>query len=932
MRKLLLLSLLMVSVCAYARQISEDEAAAIATEFLNSTTVRQTPTKTAVHRAKAPNATEADTAPFYVFNADNSQGFVIVSADDRAQRILGYSDKGTFDFNNLPVQLSDLLAQYSAQLKSIESDKPHPSWQKYPQKSESSDSVLLETPNLGQGAPYNALTPEFNGDHAPTGCTATAVAIIMKYHNWPHEGRGYYNPSTDELDVDGAPGFYGCAPLLPYDLNGATFDWSSMDNDPNRYADIMLAIGRVLTTKYTQDESSASIYPIGPKMHHFFRYSRDCQVLRRSKWGSAEWMALIKSQLDRGYPIIYFTENRHAFVCDGYKDDDYFHFNFGWDGSNNGWYLLDATLPTMEGALDSGMVINLIPSKDDSDIPVFTDPGYISTPLVSSQPGQMYIIRNEADLSKCYSSKFRLYSPEKFKGDIALAFCDKDGNITQIISSIPIDTENEFLLSKELRFEEFSLENSPMDEDFILVYRNIDESWNRVPGTMEASSLIKNDGYVPMVNLKWNIDSQIKLSCKPEFLPPYIDPDMANDYPATMIKGESLFYIAEIPKNRQAYVHISAQRDESEYGVGSAGYHCGRIYENPKFMEFTLETIEDREITIKLISEENDSLIINDNPQNDSYFDNWKIEDFESIKHIKISGHVGFWEQLFIGNWAFGLKSIDYSEADYVSDDFFTGSIPYLQYLTEIQYPRNAKIILGVETQGLSQLTTFVLPESVQVIKGPLWYNNNKSRLVICKAHIPPVLSDNVFRDLEYSVKKSILIVPKGTKHLYQQAEEWCLFNNIIEFEGDWKDYVHDIILVSSISLTSVSANGKDGEQIQISATVLPEDATNKTLSWSSSDENVATVNDSGLVTLIKKGTAVITASATDGSGVSAECAVVVTEYAGIKDILTDKDTYVKIFNLQGIKVYEGVYSEANLAPDYYIVVCDGKNVKVKVE
>lgn len=139
-------------------------------------------------------------------------------------------------------------------------------------------------------------------------------------------------------------------------------------------------------------------------------------------------------------------------------------------------------------------------------------------------------------------------------------------------------------------------------------------------------------------------------------------------------------------------------------------------------------------------------------------------------------------------------------------------------------------------------------------------------------------------------------------------------------------------ILVSSILLNLSSVEGKEGEQIQIDATVLPEDATDKTIEWSSSDENIATVDNSGLISLLKKGTAVITASATDDSGISAKCAVVVTEYSGIEEILTDKDTYVRIFNLKGILVYEGIYSESNLIPDYYIVVCDGKNIKVKVK
>lgn len=139
-------------------------------------------------------------------------------------------------------------------------------------------------------------------------------------------------------------------------------------------------------------------------------------------------------------------------------------------------------------------------------------------------------------------------------------------------------------------------------------------------------------------------------------------------------------------------------------------------------------------------------------------------------------------------------------------------------------------------------------------------------------------------------------------------------------------------IRVSSISLDSSSAQGIEGEQIQINATVIPEDATNKTLAWSSSDEHVAIVDENGLVSLIKEGTATISASATDGSDVSAECTVVVTEYSGIDAIHADRNTHVKILSLSGVLVYEGQYAEAKLVPDYYIVVCDGKSMKVKVE
>ncbi len=139
-------------------------------------------------------------------------------------------------------------------------------------------------------------------------------------------------------------------------------------------------------------------------------------------------------------------------------------------------------------------------------------------------------------------------------------------------------------------------------------------------------------------------------------------------------------------------------------------------------------------------------------------------------------------------------------------------------------------------------------------------------------------------------------------------------------------------LLVSSITLNPNAAKIVEGNSIQLTAIILPTNASNKELTWVSSNPEIATVNQEGCVTAISVGDTKITASATDDSGVSAECAVTVSEYGGIDDIIADKSVYVKIFNLHGVLVYEGVYSDAKLLPDYYIVVCDGKSTKVKVK
>lgn len=136
---------------------------------------------------------------------------------------------------------------------------------------------------------------------------------------------------------------------------------------------------------------------------------------------------------------------------------------------------------------------------------------------------------------------------------------------------------------------------------------------------------------------------------------------------------------------------------------------------------------------------------------------------------------------------------------------------------------------------------------------------------------------------------------------------------------------------VEAIYLSKSKVNIKPGEFETLTAYVSPENADNKTLNWKSSDEKVAKV-ENGTVMGLSAGKTTVQAIAADGSGVSAECSVVVTDDSGIEDILTDKNASVRIFNLQGVLVYEGIYSEANLAPDYYILVCDGKSTKIRIE
>lgn len=138
-------------------------------------------------------------------------------------------------------------------------------------------------------------------------------------------------------------------------------------------------------------------------------------------------------------------------------------------------------------------------------------------------------------------------------------------------------------------------------------------------------------------------------------------------------------------------------------------------------------------------------------------------------------------------------------------------------------------------------------------------------------------------------------------------------------------------IYVESIDLNPSTIEGCVNETYHLEANVLPVTASNKDLKWTSSDENIATV-ENGEVKLESVGTAIITARAIDGSNIKSECTVIVSDEAGIDSIIADKDSFVKIYNLSGVLVYNGALSDIKLSSGFYIVICNGYSFKIRIE
>ena len=173
----------------------------------------------------------SDKAYYYVFNRGENNGFIIVSGDDRAKDILGYSDSGKFDINSLPPNFSAWLNFYKDELKYL-IEQPESTNTSSVQLSESIGTDVRQStystsvaPLLGrikwdQGSPYNNLCPIINdstSERAATGCVATAMAQVMKYYSWPVSGTGSntYTPN-------------GFTTSLSVDFSKTTYDWANM--------------------------------------------------------------------------------------------------------------------------------------------------------------------------------------------------------------------------------------------------------------------------------------------------------------------------------------------------------------------------------------------------------------------------------------------------------------------------------------------------------------------------------------------------------------------------------------------------------------------------------------------------------------------------------------------------------------------------------
>lgn len=368
MTKTLILALLLslsATIAAKANPVDQKSAKEIGAKYLSVTVGK----KTAVGDLTLAKTyyMANSTAALFVFSTDNS--YVIVSAHDEAIPILGYSDEGSFDANNIPENMEWWLQDYASQIQfgvegqNVDFEKTAKQWELVKttgRLSESRNRSVVVPPLLGgiiwdQGRYYNNLCPEADapmlGNHTYAGCVACAMSQIMRKWNHPAQGVGshqlppYDNPAN-VLDFSQTNYDWANMPVALTDEYGTLLDGIT-ETQINAVATLMYHAGVSVSTTYRTSGSSADVAnPPGAFMNNFgYSDELESEGLSFQEGGVAMWKAKLRSSLDHGYPVFYggsSPSGAHAFVCDGYDSDDYFHINWGYSGNLNNYYAIGA--------------------------------------------------------------------------------------------------------------------------------------------------------------------------------------------------------------------------------------------------------------------------------------------------------------------------------------------------------------------------------------------------------------------------------------------------------------------------------------------------------------------------------------------------------------------------------------------------------------
>ncbi|MCC8120385.1 MAG: C10 family peptidase [Bacteroidales bacterium] len=334
--KMLMLLALAGSATAMATPVSQERAAQVAQMY-----VSQQYTAPAGLSVKS---VETFNDQLYLVNFAPT-GWALVSSDDAAEPIIGYSTESNITPKQMPENMTYMLGEVTKSVKlAVNQGQVDKTWARI----ESGSSMLsrasepvepLITVKWNQGSPYNAYCPGTGNNKAVVGCVAVAMSQAMSVQQYPQSPSGFYEYTCD----------YGYI-SIDYDKE-EPYNWSDILSGANNYdevARLLYHAGVSVSMSYGTDGSgipSNQVYRITNALKDTFGYADDVNYYWRDSY-SGNWQQLLLNELYAGRALIYNAIDSqggygHSFNIDGY-DGSLYHLNWGWGGTGNSYFSINA--------------------------------------------------------------------------------------------------------------------------------------------------------------------------------------------------------------------------------------------------------------------------------------------------------------------------------------------------------------------------------------------------------------------------------------------------------------------------------------------------------------------------------------------------------------------------------------------------------------
>lgn len=728
---------------------------------------KQMPQKAKAKSRAATTASRSDA--YYVFNND-AGGFVIIAGDDAVTPVLGYTSTGSFDAENLPDGLKDLLKSYERQIAALGDNYVA---NQTATRTAFTGEKLLKTAEWNQYAPFNKYTPS----NYVTGCVATAGAIVMKHHGYPAKGTGSHS----------------------YTWNGKTltanfehdYDWASM---PAKYdgtndaafdgvARLMADLGVAVEMQYAKNGSGAYIGNMISALQTYFGYSKLTYLASIDDMEAEAWNAKLRGEIDANRPILYSASDAsaggHSFIIDGYKDES-FSVNWGWGGYCNGFYQIGALNPESAGKptgdkynLGQTAVIGLQPSDGTEKVSTM---GFLKI------AGQLQALNmNVTDVKKgqrgaIFSVPLGNTGDHSFTGEVVVALMNAKGEMREIVTSKPFKLTDfaPGYYNSSLSFSiESKVDAEPGDylaimakedgsEEYIELY---DPTFERMrlpatgyePRTYEIRTKVGEGATIKQAETWYNPSTNF-YNGKPVIGAWYC-------YYLTVDEGISK-YFAELNGKLMDYVKAGTERPNSFRGLEPVYTLEVKTYRDYQEKELVIN-LEKAGTLKQALANENPDYFVYRNIKVNGEIDKRDFDELAShyFKSIDLSGAK--------------VVAYDYFKADMVPDCAFEGN----EYLESFKMPAGVKK-LGFNAFRATMLKEIDLPETIEEFGlNTFNYCFNLTDVYMRHKEAPYWISWCVFAS-KFDVYRTLHLYP-GSKAKYEAhpfTKNWIVyFDNVVE-------------------------------------------------------------------------------------------------------------------------------------------------------